>query len=492
MKKIALFSDGTGNSSSSPQKTNVWRAYQALDRSLASHQIAFYDNGVGTSAFRPLALLGLGLGFGMARNVREIYGFLCRTYDPGDEIYGFGFSRGAFTMRVVMAMIASQGIIDRNRAADQRDLERLIIYAYRRFREDNFTPSMLSFFFRPLRDLVANAWRWSRGKDLYDPTRNLRHPGRPDDAPLIKFVGVWDTVDAYGLPVDELTRAWDKIVWPLSAKDRDFSPRIARARHALSLDEQRKSFEPLLWNEHNRALGSSTEDETVSQVWFAGVHANVGGGYPDNSLALVALNWMLDESAKHNGLTYLASERQRLREQADWNGPIYDSRNGVGTFYRYAPRSLESLCHEKSPGLLNSIKLILGISDVEDNSVDILKPKIHHSVFRRIAESGDAYAPINLPEDYAVVYDDGKIVDIGSRDPRLPEEPCEAKDRRTRQAYVWNKVWLGKILYFVTLMIAILFLFYPQFRNGKRGRSEDLLELGLWCAQFSGPREFPN
>jgi hypothetical protein len=184
MKKIALFSDGTGNSSSSPQKTNVWRAYQALDRSPGSGQIAFYDNGVGTSSFRPLALLGRGLGFGLARNVREIYGFLCRTYDPGDEIYGFGFSRGAFTMRVVMAMIASQGIIDRNRALDERDLNRLIIHAYRRFRQESFTPSMLSFFFRPARDLVANGWRWMRGKYLYDPEKNIRYRHQPGDGHL--------------------------------------------------------------------------------------------------------------------------------------------------------------------------------------------------------------------------------------------------------------------------------------------------------------------
>jgi uncharacterized protein (DUF2235 family) len=284
MKKIALFSDGTGNSSSSPQKTNVWRAYQALDRRPGSRQVAFYDNGVGTSSFRPLALLGRGLGFGLARNVREIYGFLCHTYDPGDEIYGFGFSRGAFTMRVVMAMIASQGIIDRNRARDERDLDRLIIYAYRRFRQESFTPSMLSFFFRPLRDLVASAWRLARGKNLYKPCWNIRHTDRPGDPPLIKFVGVWDTVDAYGLPLDELTRAWDKVVWPLSAKDRDFSPRIKRARHALALDEQRESFEPLLWNEHNRPLGGSTDAEQVSQVCSPGC-------IPTSAAAIPTIPW---------------------------------------------------------------------------------------------------------------------------------------------------------------------------------------------------------
>jgi hypothetical protein len=235
MKKIALFSDGTGNSSASPQKTNVWRAYQALDRSPASGQIAFYDNGVGTSSLRPLALLGRGLGFGLARNVREIYGFVCRTYDRNDEIYGFGFSRGAFTMRVVMAMIADQGIIDRRVVADERDLDRMIIYAYRHFRKKNFTPSILSFFFAPLRDCVAATWRTIRRKSLYDPERNIRHRDEPGDPPLIKFVGVWDTVDAYGLPVDELTRAWDRIVR---------APAVERAQPGGRQDHRRREGEP--------------------------------------------------------------------------------------------------------------------------------------------------------------------------------------------------------------------------------------------------------
>ena len=78
MKKIALFSDGTGNSSSSPQKTNVWRTYHALDVSPGSNQIAFYDNGVGTSVFSVTAVLGLAFGWGLARNVREIYHGLLR------------------------------------------------------------------------------------------------------------------------------------------------------------------------------------------------------------------------------------------------------------------------------------------------------------------------------------------------------------------------------------------------------------------------------
>ena len=231
MKKIILFADGTGNSSSSPQKTNVWRAYQALDRSETSNQIAFYDNGVGTSLFTPTAVLGLVFGWGLARNVKQIYGLLCRTYELGDEIYGFGFSRGAFTMRVAVALIANQGIIDRNLAKDDRDLDQLIAAAYRRFRRESFTPSMLSAVVRFLRHLFLRerVLKYCHSKfdsEPYDPKYNIRYKytGYLKDKPLIKFVGVWDTVDAYGLPVDELTRAWDRVVWPLTFKDRDLSP----------------------------------------------------------------------------------------------------------------------------------------------------------------------------------------------------------------------------------------------------------------------------
>lgn len=462
MKKIALFSDGTGNSSSNPQKTNVWRAYQALDRSAASNQIAFYDNGVGTSSFTPTAVLGLAFGWGLARNVRQIYGFLCRTYDPGDEIYGFGFSRGAFTVRVAVALICSQGIINRNLVKDERDLDRLIAAAYHRFRKENFTPSLLSFFLRPIRDLMLNAWHFARRRKPYQPKKNIRHVDGTDDEPLIKFVGVWDTVDAYGLPVDELTRAWDKVVWPLTAKDRNLSPRIARACHALALDEQRESFEPMLWNEK----GEIIDDERLSQVWFPGVHSNVGGGYPDDSLAFTALNWILDESNSNHGLTYLSQERKRY--QADGNGPVYDNRSGVSNLYRYAPRNLERLCKQKKPGLANWLKGKFGRRSVHLNEVEITKPKIHHSVFDRLTQSGDAYAPINMPNDYALVDSSGAVIDIqntGTNTVSLPETQQQANVRRIRQSFVWVRVWGRKLLYFTTLITVICFICYPYFSS---------------------------
>src|SRR5262245_63358785 len=109
-KNIVLLSDGTGNSAAKIFKTNVWRVYQALDLSNAS-QIAFYDDGVGTSAFKPLALLAGALGWGLKRNIIAIYMFLCINYKRGDRIFGFGFSCGAFTIRVLFKFIFIKGII---------------------------------------------------------------------------------------------------------------------------------------------------------------------------------------------------------------------------------------------------------------------------------------------------------------------------------------------------------------------------------------------
>ena len=110
-RNIVLLSDGTGNSAAKLNKTNVWALYQALDLG-GGDQIAFYDDGVGTSGIRPLRLLGGGFGWGLSRNVRDLYEFLCRHYRQDDNIYLFGFSRGAFTARTLAGLIVRCGVLD--------------------------------------------------------------------------------------------------------------------------------------------------------------------------------------------------------------------------------------------------------------------------------------------------------------------------------------------------------------------------------------------
>src|SRR5688572_16858134 len=149
-KNIVLLSDGTGNSSAQLLKTNVWRLYESLRLDDPSVQVACYDDGVGTSGFKPLRLLGGAIGVGLKRNVLRLYRFLCEHYEPGDRIYLFGFSRGAFTVRVLMGLICDQGIIRTPRPGLPRDvveanpdiyrvfggeLARRTRWAYREFRK---------------------------------------------------------------------------------------------------------------------------------------------------------------------------------------------------------------------------------------------------------------------------------------------------------------------------------------------------------------------
>ena len=119
-KNIVILSDGTGNSAAKLFKTNVWRMGDALDLSKGD-QIYIYDDGVGTDRFKPLALLGGAVGIGLQRNVQQLYAFLCRTYRPGDNVYLFGFSRGAFTIRVLVGLIHGMGLVS---GATERELQR--------------------------------------------------------------------------------------------------------------------------------------------------------------------------------------------------------------------------------------------------------------------------------------------------------------------------------------------------------------------------------
>src|SRR5262245_7883426 len=151
--KIILLSDGTGNAASKVWRTNVWRVFESLDLT-GSDQVANYDDGVGTSSFKPLALLGGAFGWGLKRNVLDLYKFVCRNYrSDKDEIFGFGFSRGAFTIRIVVGLIADQGLVSPDDGEEK--LHRRARDAYRAFRRKSFhTVWRIEKPFRLLRDLV--------------------------------------------------------------------------------------------------------------------------------------------------------------------------------------------------------------------------------------------------------------------------------------------------------------------------------------------------
>src|SRR5262249_19274547 len=133
--RIVLLSDGTGNSASKVWRTNVWRVFESLELATTG-QVAFYDDGVGTSSFKPLAILVGAFGWGLKCNVRGLYKFLCRNYRSNDdEIFAFGFSRGAFTIRVLVGLVADQGLVT---YATEEELDRKAKAAYRAYRAKHF------------------------------------------------------------------------------------------------------------------------------------------------------------------------------------------------------------------------------------------------------------------------------------------------------------------------------------------------------------------
>ena len=265
-RKIVVLSDGTGNSSAALWRTNVWRTFDAIDLS-GSDQVAFYDDGVGTSSFKPLAILGGAFGFGLKRNVIDIYKFVCRNYRTDeDEIFGFGFSRGAFTIRVVVGLILDQGLVQ---ADNEIDLDRLATAAYKDYHSRKY----------------HTVWWEIFNGNYTTPPPTAAADNRPVNS--IRFLGLWDTVAAYGLPVDEMTRGVSRWIWPLELPDRVLDPRVQRACHALALDDERTTFHPVLWDESTQVPPNTDQprpllSERISQVWFSGMHSNVGGGYPDD------------------------------------------------------------------------------------------------------------------------------------------------------------------------------------------------------------------
>jgi uncharacterized protein (DUF2235 family) len=499
-KNIVLLSDGTGNSSASPFKTNVWRLFQILDLRNPQAQIAFYDDGVGTSSFKLFAILGGVFGFGLKRNVVAIYSFCCRNYRPGDRIYCFGFSRGAFTIRIVAGLIASQGLVQYQ--DNDAKLARYAADAYRAYRR-GYTGGILKYFdLRGIRDKIIWGWR----KLIRQPLK-----GQMTEVESVHFVGVWDTVDAYGGPIQEMTRAIDYWVWPLSMPNRFMSAKILRGCHAIALEDERDAFTPVIWDERYvraRANGSTKyqlfdldydprseaarqaeplpqaraqlpaiDRQRISQVWFTGVHADIGGGYPENGLSFVTLNWMMDRAAAYD-LKYLDEQRKLLIDpQIDFTDKLNDSRKGLASYYRYKPRNLRDLYHEPpyKPSIRDDARCIWRLlRKIDDPQAEIradlhqkLKadvpvpppppPIIHTAVFDRITKGTDRYAPVVLPAAHAYRYTDpaGAI----SNGPH----PADPDGRSAIQDDVWNWIWLRRIAYFLTAYATAFVAFIPFF-----------------------------
>jgi uncharacterized protein (DUF2235 family) len=456
-ERIVVLSDGTGNSSAKVWRTNVWRTFEFLDLT-SPEQVAMYDDGVGTSAFLPLAFLGGAFGWGLKRNVIDLYKFICRNYNRGPQrallskIYAFGFSRGAFTVRVLIGLILHQGLVPYR---TEQDLHARARSAYRAFRAERFHSILrVESLFRAVRDGLLFVWDKISGRAPYNKAENTVIRS-------IEFMGLWDTVAAYGLPVEEMTRGVSEWIWPLELPDRVLAPEVKRACHALSIDDERTTFHPVLWTEAGESAVPTDangarwlKDERLSQVWFSGVHANVGGGYPDDALAYIPLYWIMQE-ARLRGLVFKTdppNDPDAFRSAAsarDKDGRQYNSRAGVAGYYRYGPRKIKDLCHNR-------------LSGRKRDTVEIALPKVHETVLHRLRSDSNAYAPIGIPAEYAVVSSQGQL--WGSA-----QNPCEtaqeAQARAEQQETVWNIVWMRRLIYFATLAASLHLALFWRFHD---------------------------
>ncbi len=306
-KNIVVCCDGTC-SDVTCDSTNVLRLFRSLLRS--EHQIVYYDSGVGTVS-DPSNTSWLGktlsrkldgaIGTSVRDNVCKAYQFLVRTYSPGDRIYLFGFSRGAYTVRALAGMIHFLGLVQ----PELTGLDRLgwTIYA------DDHHNLPISKRFE-----AGNRFKRSFSRD--EPVR-------------IHFVGAWDTVSAFGW-------LWQLRTVPFTANN----PSIDHVRHAVALDEYRTAFQPNLFRP-----ASIHQHISFQELWFPGSHGDVGGGYPEaeSGLSKITLQWMFEEAAGQGCLfdhrlvnDFLGQDGRRAAP--DVLAPAHDSTVGLWKLMEFAPR----------------------------------------------------------------------------------------------------------------------------------------------------------
>jgi len=292
MKNIVVCCDGTGNEVKEGQLSNVLELYKRLDKNNPASQITYYDPGLGTLPAPGLQtkigkfiskLLGLAFGYGLPTNIKQAYSFLMENYEPGDRIFLFGFSRGAYTVRALAGMIEMCGLLlphSRN----------LVDYALQVHRQQS-----------------GNQWKVAARFRKYFPSHRLKKGEN-----IIHFMGVWDTVKSVGLFRRYLNLPYTS---QLNA--------VAHGRHAVSLNEKRRKYPPNLWDpKHADEISPLTNTPRFLQVWFPGVHSDVGGGYEDNQLSDIALDWMLRESQAHGLLLDPESDARAL--EPDPSGELHN------------------------------------------------------------------------------------------------------------------------------------------------------------------------
>ena len=269
MKRLVVCCDGTWSKPDNETITNVEKIARSVqtDPTAAggAYQLVYYLSGVGAGSYAADRLLGGAFGFGLVHNVIASYRFLAQNYEPGDEIFIVGFSRGAYTARSVAGMVGRVGLLTKESLVEEKLPEAVRLYQRTDPPDGAFGASVDEF------------------------KHDHCHPATVD------FLGVFDTVGALGVP--GFMRHAPRF------HDVQLSGQILRARHALAVDETRLKFAPTFWEAPDEPSDAPTEDARVKQVWFEGAHSDVGGGYRKTGLSDTALLWMARE-AHEAGLVF--------------------------------------------------------------------------------------------------------------------------------------------------------------------------------------------
>jgi uncharacterized protein (DUF2235 family) len=320
-RNIVLCCDGTANEFAR-HNTNVVKLYSALQHDPA-RQLTYYHPGLGTMepagalttpARKVTKVLGMALGYGLEHDVRDAYLFLTRYFEPGDTVFLFGFSRGAYTVRAVGSLLHMYGLVQQGNDALIPYTIRMMMAIERARRAQDGSARAINEYFELAREFKQTM-------------------ARTDCRPW--FVGVWDTVSSVG---------W--VENPLKLPYIANNPDIQIGRHAIAIDERRAFFRSHLWRTPADASQPSGPRD-VMQVWFPGVHCDVGGGYPEaeSGLSKLALEWMLDE-AQAAGLLVNADRRAEILGQVpgtryvapDPQAPAHESLTGAWRLAEYVPK----------------------------------------------------------------------------------------------------------------------------------------------------------
>jgi uncharacterized protein (DUF2235 family) len=302
-KRIVLCFDGTANQIGAGNLTNVAKLFEMLDKNDPASQLAYYDPGVGTLAPAhtswPSTLVLLfeqAFGIGLKHNVAQGYRYLMQHWRPGDAVYIFGFSRGAYTARALAGMLLRPGLL-------RPGSENLLPYAVEKYAINRyFTQDEYDNWAQ-----FARAFCWRTENEPLFETIKQNSPNQVWHYAIpVTYLGLWDTVKAAGF------LRLGNLRWPYTRA----LPNVARIRHAVSIDEQRRPYREYLVERHPLGL---------EERWFAGVHADVGGTFPDHQLATIALKWVTDGVVKELAIDADAYQQQCTVTADFADAPIHNN-----------------------------------------------------------------------------------------------------------------------------------------------------------------------